>query len=154
LLSPVLHLLIVLGGKLHDERVRHHGAAAGECGSAFVHVPSDGTGDLHGFQLGAERFGERAVDHPFDPLLEAVEDSHSAPPLLLLIGPVGNTLVALGGAVADMSCRNRMPNGPVVSAGVPHRRVLKPSPGLRSGPGTWDPSGVWLVLPGGAGLLV
>src|SRR5699024_5840854 len=64
--APVLDLLVILGGQVHDEGVRYHGAAAGECGSAFVHVSTDGTGDLHGFQLGAERFRERAVDHPFD----------------------------------------------------------------------------------------
>src|SRR5699024_5376153 len=48
LLTPVPDLLVVLVGQLHGERVRHHGAATGECGGALVHVSPDGAGDLHG----------------------------------------------------------------------------------------------------------
>ena len=59
-------------GEFHHEVVRHQGPALGYDRGAVIHFSLHGAGYLHRLQVGLERPGEGTLDHPLEPLLEAL----------------------------------------------------------------------------------
>ena len=70
--------VVVVRAEVDDEHVGHHGAPAAHHGSALVHLALQRCGDLDRLDLGLERASEGTVDHPVEPLLESVEQTHRA----------------------------------------------------------------------------
>jgi len=68
---------LVIGlGQLHHEVVGNQRPTLRHNGRAVVHLTLHRAGYLHRLQLGLERPSEGTLDHPLEPVLEALQYSH------------------------------------------------------------------------------
>ncbi len=67
---------VVVLGDLDDEVVRDQGPALGDDRRPVVHLPLNRAGYLDRLKLGLERPRKGTFDHPLEPVLKALQDSH------------------------------------------------------------------------------
>ena len=93
-----LQPLVVAVGQLDDEVVGYQGPALGDDRRAVVHLPLDRAGHLDRLELGLERACEGTLDHPLQPVLEALQHSHR----WYLLSLLASDRIGDMGALADV----------------------------------------------------